>query len=375
MKKLISIFCLTFIVFAGYSQLNIETFEVKTLNPGNIYEDVNGNIWFHPRMYLGGNLTQYDGNTFKVFKKENNIIFNMQSQITEDKDNNLWLNGVGLTKYDGNNWTQWTAKEGLPTFLVSCTYIDKDGTVHVFNSRFFYGAEFGKIENNEYKKAEGYPLKGAVSCVFEDSKGNLWFGGWKDGVYKKTGNDWTNYSKDIGFQWVTAIGEDMQGNIWVYGLEGNHAVCKNGIWKTFKYGSGFFANQAATIFVIGILPGFIAGYVIEDKESLPEVIMNNDEVWVLVRKRGIVVHKDNEMIDMQKKFRKDLKSPKKIKDMIKDSEGNIWIVNSSGYIAKYDGTSWKVYDKKIPNNLNTIFQDSNGIFWLAGSKIIAKFKL
>lgn len=49
--------------------------------------------------------------------------------INEDNFGNLWIGTVdaGVWKYDGNNLTNYTTKNGLTSNAVNCIYKDKNG--------------------------------------------------------------------------------------------------------------------------------------------------------------------------------------------------------------------------------------------------------
>src|ERR1041385_3221364 len=65
-----------------------------------------------------------------------------------------------------------------------------------------------------YSAEQGLPYV-QVYAIFQDSKGNLWTGGY-GGLSKFDGKNFTNYSPKSGLanHWVTSITEDAQGNIW-----------------------------------------------------------------------------------------------------------------------------------------------------------------
>ncbi len=72
-----------------------------------------------------------------------------------------------------------------------------------------------------------------IRCVFEDSKGNLWIGGIRSGVFLHDGDTAINFTQENGLKWdashdsaslhrVFSIGEDHHGNIW-FGTNGQGA--------------------------------------------------------------------------------------------------------------------------------------------------------
>src|SRR5882762_10420556 len=71
-----------------------------------------------------------------------------------------------------------------------------------------------------YSVEDGLPFI-EVSTIFQDSRGNLWSGGY-GGLSKFDGNSFTNYSPKEGLlnHYVTSISEDNQGNLWIGTISG-----------------------------------------------------------------------------------------------------------------------------------------------------------
>ncbi len=91
MKKCIITVLLFSFLLPIYAQFKTEVFNVNVFNPGNVFEDSQGRIWFYPRMFMGGNLAMFDGKEFHNYDKKSEIISNMQSVIIEDSENNCGL--------------------------------------------------------------------------------------------------------------------------------------------------------------------------------------------------------------------------------------------------------------------------------------------
>lgn len=105
-----------------------------------LFEDSNGNLWFGNN---GAGLFRYDGKTLTNFTEEkglNNTDFRAFGKsglgtlarvysINEDNNGNIWVGTVdaGVWKYDGNNLTNYTTKEGLTSNAVNTIYKDKNG--------------------------------------------------------------------------------------------------------------------------------------------------------------------------------------------------------------------------------------------------------
>lgn len=105
-----------------------------------LFEDSKGNLWFGNN---GAGLFQYDGKSLTNFTAEqglNNADFRASGKpglgtmarvysINEDNDGNIWVGTVdaGVWKYDGNNLTNYTTKNGLTSNAVNTIYKDKNG--------------------------------------------------------------------------------------------------------------------------------------------------------------------------------------------------------------------------------------------------------
>src|SRR3954469_25453105 len=71
-----------------------------------------------------------------------------------------------------------------------------------------------------YSVDDGLPFI-SVSAIFQDTKGNIWSGGYA-GLSKFDGNSFTNYSPKDGLLnlSVTCINQDNQGNLWIGTITG-----------------------------------------------------------------------------------------------------------------------------------------------------------
>lgn len=105
-----------------------------------LFEDSKGSLWFGNN---GAGLFRYDGKTLTNFTEEkglNNADFIASGKpglgtlarvysINEDNNGNIWIGTVdaGVWKYDGNNLTNYTTKDGLTSNAVNTIYKDKNG--------------------------------------------------------------------------------------------------------------------------------------------------------------------------------------------------------------------------------------------------------
>jgi len=124
-----------------------------------LFEDSKGNMWFGNN---GAGLFKYDGKTLTNLTEEkglSNKEFKVSGKsfpgtmariyaINEDNSGILWIGTVdtGVWKFDGNNLTNYTRKDGLTSNAINCIYKDKKGQmlfgtdsngICVFNGKLF----------------------------------------------------------------------------------------------------------------------------------------------------------------------------------------------------------------------------------------------
>lgn len=152
----------------------------------------NGMIWFGAYSELIG----HDGKQLITFNNEsvglNGTTENLHIRsLMEDSKGNLWIgnncgggrSGIGVIKYDGKNFIQFSKQQQLRTEDTKGNSLDK------------------------------------VFSMCEDSSGNIWFGTNESGVWRYNGHSMKNYTKehglDSGIVWV--IYKSKSGELWFGG--------------------------------------------------------------------------------------------------------------------------------------------------------------
>ena len=177
----------TFPVFLKPGQENV--YSIST----NFVRSKNGAVWFGTYDALIG----YDGKQFRIFN-DDSLGLNGTTEslhircILEDSKGNLWIGnncgnspigGIGVLKYDGKEFIQFTKQHKL-----------------------------GKQDT------QGNSLD-RVFSIEEDASGNIWFGTVESGVWKYDGNSLKNFTKKDGldgdFIWI--IYKSKTGELWFGG--------------------------------------------------------------------------------------------------------------------------------------------------------------
>ena len=131
--------------------------------------------------------------------------------MLQDRDDNIWFGGMGLTKYDGTTFTSFTKEDGFTSSDVHSISQAPDGSLW-FGTRgalFHYDGETFvnfteehgvNIERNSYTPA------------LIDRRGHVWFSGSK-GIYHYDGEQVQHLFEPASF----SLMEDSHGNIWFSG--------------------------------------------------------------------------------------------------------------------------------------------------------------
>jgi hypothetical protein len=211
------------------------------------FEDSNHRIWILP--YFGG-VTTYDGNKFERLRD----YVKLNPCITESVDGSIWIGGKELMKYDGKKLTIFPYKG-----VVSLT-TDKDnnllfgklaGRVGTYNGSDFSVQKLGGCYYGNRGMASVMPLgivlglaAGLIhtsadhfTTVYTDRNKNIWVAarGGGGGLFKKSGDTWINYKKDINKgKKISSITEDKQGNIWIATMKKTISSFDGSKWTNYQ---------------------------------------------------------------------------------------------------------------------------------------------
>lgn len=185
-----------------------------------------------------------------------------------------------------------------------------------------------------------------IRCIFQDTKGNLWFGTVGDGACRYDGKTLTYFTPQEGFGGysVQNIIEDQNGNLWF--------ATSGGI---SKYDGTGFTNFTK-------------------KEGL-----NNDMAWSLLIDRSGTLWAGTDAgvcrYDARGKTFSDfsigLANPVTVRCMMEDQAGNIWFGTSGAGVYRYDGkyaTHLSEKDGLNNNFLYGILQDRAGNTWFSTTR-------
>jgi ligand-binding sensor domain-containing protein len=162
-------------------------------------------------------------------------------------DGQLYIGtGKGLSVYDGKNFKNYFGKKaGLLSDSVTAVWVEPNGKAWLGGHNGVSLMENGKITT--------FPLGPPdanfdVWDIYADSKGRIWFGTYKGGVFMFDGKNFRDMKKELGLKTTSIFGtvEDNYGNIFLGGFEGVYVYNEKLIDKIDE-GSGLSSNLVYTL--------------------------------------------------------------------------------------------------------------------------------
>lgn len=198
-----------------------------------------------------------------------------------------------------------------------------------------------------------------VNCVFQDSRGFLWFGT-QNGLNKYNGYNFEIYTynpvepNSLSNNWVYSIDEDRDGNLWI--------GTKGGLNRFDPKGRSFtrihFSTGSDTV-----ISSYVYDAIVDDNGS---VVINTPPLLTIY----------NPSTGRSIQYRRPLVEDAAVNDnripLLQDSRGLIWAGSTTG-LASLDPTSgvFTTYTHQSndtgsisSNNITALYEDRSGVLWV-----------
>ena len=343
-----------------------------------ILQDSRGFMWFGTQ----DGLNRYDGYNFIVYKRSSLDTFSISSNwitsLFEDETGVIWIGtqGGGLNRFDRitEKFTAYVNDPADPFSLVNndvrSVYQDKAGTYWVGTAEGV--CSFNK-QTGKFKLVRG--VKGIesafVSTIFEDHRGDIWFGTQGAGIFKlvkeRGASVIINYTHKPDFanslnnNFVNTVFEDKNKVIWVGTAGGlnKQLTAESGSFVTFRHDdknpASLSFDRVQTIF--------------EDRLGI---------LWIGTDGGGLncfdpgdpfgtkFLRYQNDPIDINSL------GENRVYTLLEDKSGTLWI-GTGGGLSKFDRKPKKFrHYRTEPNNPNSLnvsevwcfYEDREGILWI-----------
>ncbi len=371
----------------------------------SLCEDTIGRIWFG---HLNGGLSYYDG---KSFRKATFDSINVTSDITGIKQTGSWMwfttaaHGAFRVKFPQRGDTvlygkHYAGREGLSDQVFNM-YVDKNENIFCITDAFIkrYNSE---LDTFETFSPEGLTTYFNVVAMFQDSRGDYWFGLHNGGLYRKSAATGEMKIYDIlnglSRMFVTCFAEDYRGNVWVGTWGGGITVFEGDKTVIYNRSNGLKALNIHSLFEDRekniIISDHYEGISIFKGDhfityNTPEYLPDNN-VWAISRdatgrywfgtNNGISVfdpwHKEKVL------FYNDKTSTigNNIRSIISGKNGTMWIGTQGYGVYRFEPESGRFFVDSGPNGMlprdrtvTVLSIDNNGNLWIGSNDGLAKW--
>jgi ligand-binding sensor domain-containing protein/serine phosphatase RsbU (regulator of sigma subunit) len=336
-----------------FSGQKFENFSARNgLAGGGVYsltEDSTGRIWFG---HLNGGISVYENGRFTKMRFDT---ISVQGDITSIRQLNgkMWIatmsNGVIMTDFPAKGDSilkckSYAGKEGLS---------DQVSNICIDNAKNLYCItppagirKYNPVKDGfETYLPEGLTKYFNVIAMYQDKKGNYWFGTFNGGLYKYDVDSGKMRIFDVrdglAKNMISYITEDYKGNIWVGSFGGGVTVFSGETLMTFNKDNGLEATSVHCI--------------VEDHEK---------NIIIADHFTGISIFKGYHFMTWAEG---NILPDKSVYAISEDEKGNFWF-GTNGGIVKYNPEATAGRETEVfttaGDKIRFIKADRNGSVWI-----------
>jgi len=201
-------------------------------------------------------------------------------------------------------------------------------------------------------KTDTLKFTSGIRAIFQDSKGNYWFGSHNEGLCIYNGKSFEYFTKLEGLadNQIRSIQEDKNGKIWIGTAKG------------------------VSVFEKGALKNYLSN----TKEPKYEWNKTNGDLWFYAGEEDGVNRfdgKDMHYLIFPKPKNNNPDNSYGVTDISKSADGNIWIATYAA-LFNYDGKQINIFDAEKLNlkrnellHIRSVLVDSKGRIWIGNNGI------
>ena len=299
--------------------------------------------------YTFNSFGQSDWTTYNT--SNSGIVGNTIGCMKIDSKDNIWCftsgnNSTGvLTKFDGNNWTNYSNPPSLGPFT-----IDKEDNIWVGTDKLY---KFDGINWTTFNPTIPFSQDGQITSIASDKQGNIWVGTFEDGLFKFDGINWIKQKEGGLYKTVNSIAFDSNDNIWITQLQVGVSKFDGTNWTTYPLPSSV-NTPALSLFIDNKDNKWINAYV--------SVLKFDGINWTIYNSSNSDILKGT------------------IEGFTTDTQNNLWVTFSGdkgkGGLSKFDGASWVNYTMDnsniVSSEVRSIVIDFKGNKWFGTNNGLQK---
>jgi len=290
-----------------------------------------------------------------------------------DSQGVLWFasRGNGVFKLDQNTFTNFTTKDGLCDDNISCIAEDSKGNLWFgtpngacrFDRTTFSHFDIPQSDTSSVWLDEVYPVvnPNQVMAVLEDQYGDLWFGTNGAGVYRYDGKTFQQYLSDVGMFYedgqqhniILSMAEDLNNDIWFSSL--SHGGVSRFDGKEFTH----YVNELSDDFVRVVFCD------------------SKGKIWIGThgnQNGGLDSFDGNTFTAFHKT--NDGFSHNNVRWIYEDKSGQLWLGSGTTNLCLFDGKHFKSFEGKDGHTYDKILfvvDDQGGNIWFGSRNGLWKY--
>ena len=329
---------------------------------------------------------------YRVDKIDQNLRLN---KLYQDKKGFIWIGtSNGLYKFDGLNFTNFPTDTALQNNSVSAIYEDNLNNIWIGYS----SGKLGVLKKDSiiYYNLHSAEISSPVTDIIQDSDGTLWISTYGEGIYLLNKNNETNKltnENGLSDNYVYVLCKNSDNLIYA-GTDRGISVCKfnNSIVniKILTSSDGLPDNIVQEIVAdaggnlwIGMQDAGVCFYETRSGEfkqsevlkswnygSVTSIVVSHDELWIGTASNGIVDYEFEGDLRFRPFNRSTGHDFSRINDMLKNSEGNIFIasvtelIQSPGERLEF----LRSFQNNSIDNVHAVLADKDRNLWFSSDE-------
>lgn len=294
-----------------------------------IHQDIKNVYWFGS---WETGIYRYDGKTIINYTTKDGLPGNRIDEIKSDLAGNIFINtSGGICQFTGQNFSL------LPVITVSDWKLSASDLWfrNPSQSNYVFRYDGNTLHKLKLPNNPKFPISFEIYSIYNDSKGNIWFGTNPVGVCRYNGKsfqwigeeDVTEFRNE-GANGVRSITEDKNGDFW-FNTESRYSVYDSSTLRSNK----FYTRHKS----IGSLDGKSESNL---DEYLSTVRDNNNNLWFVTYRNGVWKY------DGLKATHYTVQDNSKditLFSIYKDNNGDLWLGTNENGAYKFNGTSFEKF--------------------------------
>lgn len=295
---------------------------------------------------------------------EDGLVQSQATSLAQDSFGNLWIGTLGgLSRYDGQRFTNYSVRDGLAGNAIYSLATHPDGSLWMCTAHGVSRFDGRKFRHFRFASEKGPEIAGVLNSVKVAPDGTVW--ALMEGrLYRMVYGEKTVPALLPQQATATAMLPDHTGAIWVAEARGPVHRFYKGKDETFTlpqlatgavpvvvlclkedaHGTVWMATNGGLFYVKNnrVLPYTVRGKPLTDLPTITSLTTAPDESLWLGTSSGILHVTDSSMVRYRKE---DGLSDNLFYDVFTDAEGNIWMASDAQGIFRFSGAPFVSLDE------------------------------